>query len=161
MTWLFWVIGDPGNTLHSVRPDSACFYTLSYQRFRCSRQCYVCILTLTTLKYLCINHGVQGVLQLKITINVLISAFRFIWIPASWAYGHYKYFNSFRAVIDFGRQILTSLDVRFGRRKTVPMLKRLSQCELVMQILHVGLAQHPNIYCIRTFSHSYQHDQQS
>ena len=39
------------------------------------------ILTLTALKYLCLNHGDQRVFQFKIIINVLVSSFWFIWIP--------------------------------------------------------------------------------
>ena len=42
-----------------------------------------------------------------------------------WVYGHYKYFNSFRAGIDFKRQDLTFADVRFWRIKTVPALRGL------------------------------------
>ena len=45
-----------------------------------------------------------------IIINVLVSSLRFIWIPVLWVYGHYKYFYSHSAGIDFGRQNLTSKD---------------------------------------------------
>ena len=79
-------------------------------------------------KHCCINHGDQRVFwkirsnQFEIIINVLVSSFRFIWIPRLWVYGHYKYFNSFIVGIDFIRQNLTSMDVR----KSVPALKGLN-----------------------------------
>ena len=41
--------------------------------------------------------------QFEIT-NVLVSSFRFIWIPMLWVYGYYKYFNSYSARIYFRRQ---------------------------------------------------------
>ena len=40
-------------------------------------------------------------------------------------YGHYKYFYSYSAGIDFRRQNLTSVDVRFSRLKSIPALKGL------------------------------------
>ena len=45
-----------------------------------------------------------------------------------WVYGHYKYHlcYSFSAGIDFKRQNLTSTDVRFGRLKLIPAMKRLN-----------------------------------
>ena len=48
--------------------------------------------------------------QFEIIINVLVSSFRFIRIPTCmlWVYGHYKYFDSYSAGIDFRRQIQTS-----------------------------------------------------
>ena len=58
--------------------------------------------------------------------NVLISSFRFIWIPMLWVFGHYTHFNSFSAGIVFIRQNLTSTDVRFWRIKTVPALEGLT-----------------------------------
>ena len=73
----------------------------------------------------CINHGEQRVFQLKNIINVLVSSFRFIWIPMLWVYDHWKYFDFFSAGIVFIRQNLTSIDVRFWRIKTVPVLKGL------------------------------------
>ena len=63
----------------------------------------------------------------KITLNVLVSSFRFIWIPMLLVYDRYKYFNSFSAGINFIRQNLTSTDVRFWRIKTIPALKGLNQ----------------------------------
>ena len=50
-----------------------------------------------------------------IIINVLVSPFWFAWIPMICVCGHYKYFNSYSAGIDFRRQNLTSTDVRFWR----------------------------------------------
>ena len=38
-------------------------------------------------------------------------------MPMLWAYGHYKYVYSYSAEIDFSRQNLTSVDVRFCRLK--------------------------------------------
>ena len=46
--------------------------------------------------------------QLEIIINVLVSYFRFIWIPILWVYDQYKYVYSYSAGIDFRRQNLTS-----------------------------------------------------
>ena len=40
-----------------------------------------------------IHHGDQRVYQFEIIINILVSSLRFIWIPMSWVYGHYKYFT--------------------------------------------------------------------
>ena len=60
------------------------------------------------LEYFCINHRNKRVFQFEIIINVLVSSFRFILLPMLWVYGHYKYFNSFSAGIDFRRQHLTS-----------------------------------------------------
>ena len=40
--------------------------------------------TLTALKYVCINHGHQRVFYLEVMINVLVSSFRFIWVPLLW-----------------------------------------------------------------------------
>ena len=67
----------------------------------------------------------KGFLQFKIIITVLVSSFRFIWIPMLWIIAHYKYVNSFIAVIDFRRQNLTSTGVRFWRLKSIPALWRL------------------------------------
>ena len=80
-------------------------------------------LTLTTLKiFLYKPWRPKGFFQFEIIINVSVSSFRFIWIPMLWVYGHYKYFNSYTAWIDFGRQNLTSTDVRFWRIKSIPAL---------------------------------------
>ena len=56
-------------------------------------------------------------------INVLVSSFDFIWLPMLWVYSHCKLVNSFTAVTVFRRQNLTSIDVRFWRIKSVPVLK--------------------------------------
>ena len=40
-------------------------------------------ITLTALKYVCINHGGQGVFQFEI-INILVSSFCFLLIPMLW-----------------------------------------------------------------------------
>ena len=50
-----------------------------------------------------INHGVQMFL-FDLNLNVLVSSFRFIWIPMLWVYGYFNYFNSFSAGIVFIRQ---------------------------------------------------------
>ena len=50
----------------------------------------------------------KGFFQFESIINVLVSAFSFIWIPMLCVYGHCKYFSSCTAVIDFRHQILTS-----------------------------------------------------
>ena len=60
----------------------------------------------------------KGFFQFEIIINVLVSSFRFIWIPMLWVYGHYKYFNSLYVFIRlytsetdvYRRQILTYKD---------------------------------------------------
>ena len=52
--------------------------------------------------------------QFEIVINVLVSSFRFIWIPLLWVYCHYKLLI-----------LSASTDVRFWRLKTVPDLKGL------------------------------------
>ena len=39
-----------------------------------------------------------------------------------WVYGHQKYFYSYSAGIDFSRQSLTSVDVKFRRLKSIPAL---------------------------------------
>ena len=49
----------------------------------------------------------MGFFQYEIVINVLVGS-RFIWIPMLWVCGHYKYFHSFSAVIEFRRQITFS-----------------------------------------------------
>ena len=88
-------------------------------------------LTLTTLKYICINHGdhrVNWYMQFEIIINILVSSFRFVWIPmlsttVIMGMRPWSFFYFFRAGIVFIRQNLTSTDVRFWRIKTVPALK--------------------------------------
>ena len=49
-------------------------------------------------------HGNQRVFKFEVTINVLVSSFRFIWIPMLWVYDSYKYFTHFRARTNFRRQ---------------------------------------------------------
>ena len=53
--------------------------------------------------------------------DVLVSSFRFIWIPMLWVYGHYTILLFSVAVIHFRRQI------RLWRLKTVPALKGLKR----------------------------------
>ena len=71
--------------------------------------------------------------QFGIIINVLVSSFRFIWISMLWVYGHYTYLNSFSVGTVFRRQNLTvvetsdSIDVRFRRLKSLPVLRVLIQ----------------------------------
>ena len=67
--------------------------------------------------------------QLETHINVLVSSFRFIWIPMLWVYGHYTIFLlSMRG---------PSLDVRFWRLRTVTALKGLScQTCITIQVDH-------------------------
>ena len=50
---------------------------------------------------------IKGFFQFEIIINVLVSFFRFIWIPMLYVYGHYKYYYSYIAGNDFRRQNLT------------------------------------------------------
>ena len=50
-------------------------------------------LTLKVLKYLLYKPKDQRPFQFEIIITVLVSSFRFIWIPMLWVYGHYKYFT--------------------------------------------------------------------
>ena len=82
-------------------------------------------LTLITLNYFGKTMETEGFFQFEIITNVLVSYFRFIWIPMLWVYRHYKYFISFGAGNVFICQNLTSTDVRFWRIKTVPALKGL------------------------------------
>ena len=66
-------------------------------------------LSLTTLKYVCLNNGNKRCFfQFEVIINVLVRSFRFIWIPRLCVYNHYIFFNSSNAGIVFRRQILTS-----------------------------------------------------
>ena len=72
-----------------------------------------------------VSVGLQRwiIFQFEIIINVLVSSFRFIWIPMSSVYDHYKYSNSFSAGTVFICQNLTSTGVRFWRIKTTPRWK--------------------------------------
>ena len=67
----------------------------------------------------------KGYCQFGIIINVLVSCFRFIWIPMLSGLLPLEYFHSFSAGSVFIRQHLTSTDVRCWRKKTVPSLKGL------------------------------------
>ena len=82
-------------------------------------QIYFIIYHLQRWNNLCKPWRLKDYFQFKIVINVLVSSFRFIWIPILWVYGHYKYLYSYSAEIDFRhhrRQILTSkVDVRAVR----------------------------------------------
>ena len=55
----------------------------------------------------------KGFCQFEIIINVLVISSRFISIPMLLVYDHFIYFYSYNAWIDFRRQNLTSVDVRF------------------------------------------------
>ena len=69
-------------------------------------------LTLEALDYFCKNQeGQRCFFQFETIINVLVSSFRFIWIPMSWVYDLRKYYDSPCAGIDFRRQTLTSTAV--------------------------------------------------
>ena len=83
-------------------------------------QCWV--RHLTRLKHFCTNHGDQRIFSIWNQYKFLLSCFRFIWICMLWAYGNYKYFYSYSAGIDFSRQNLTSVDVRFWCLKSIPVL---------------------------------------
>ena len=61
----------------------------------------------------------EGFFPLEIIINVLVSFFRFIWIPMLWVYDQYKCGYTFSVGTVFLRQNLTSIDVRFWRKKMV------------------------------------------
>ena len=69
----------------------------------------------------------------EIISDVLVGSFRYIWIPMSWVYSHYKYFNSSSPGTVFIRQNLTSTDIRFWRIKTVPALKGLIIQQMTMK----------------------------
>ena len=58
--------------------------------------------------------------RFEISITVLVSSFWLIWIPMLWVYGHYNFFYFYRTGIDFSRQNLTFIDVRFWRLKSIP-----------------------------------------
>ena len=63
----------------------------------------------------------KGFFKFEIIINVLVTCFRFIWIPVLWVYINQKYFIFHSAEIDFRRQDLTSTDVRSWRLKSIPV----------------------------------------
>ena len=61
----------------------------------------------------------KGFFPFEIITNVLVISFRFFWIPMLLLVsGHCKHLLSFSAGIDFRRQNLTSMDVRFLRLKS-------------------------------------------
>ena len=69
--------------------------------------------------FFCKNHGDQRVIRNN---HLLVSSFRFVWIPMLRVYGHYNFFNSFNAGVVFRRQILTSKDgLRAERSKPANM----------------------------------------
>ena len=51
----------------------------------------MCVLTIKTLKYCCINYG-DIFFQFEMIINVLVMPPHMLWV-----YGYYHYFNSFSA----------------------------------------------------------------
>ena len=68
----------------------------------------------------------KGFFRFEITINGLVSSFRFILIiHVLWVCDHYIYIISFSTGGDFRRQNLTSTDVRFWHLKSIPALKGL------------------------------------
>ena len=67
-------------------------------------------LTLEALKYCCVNNGDRRVFHIEIIINVLVSAFRFTWIPMLWVYA---IINMFTLTVRG-----STLDVRIWRLKT-------------------------------------------
>ena len=85
------------------------------------------LLTHITLKYGCINHGDQKVFfHSEISINVLVSSFRFSWIPTCEG-------TVFRC------QNLTSVDDRFWRLKKGPIYR----CDVcIMTVLNRYTAKH-------------------
>ena len=78
--------------------------------------------TLEALNYFVKNIATKGFFQFEIIINVLVTSSCFIWIPMLLVYAHFKYVYFYSAGIDFGRQNLTSTDVRFWRLKAIPAL---------------------------------------
>ena len=63
-------------------------------------------------------------------------------------YGHYKYFHSYSAGIDFSRQNLTSVHVRFWRPKYIPALLGLKCYINNLKITHLKL-------CFATAIHNF------
>ena len=70
----------------------------------------------------------KGCVQFKIIINVLVSSFRFIWIPMLRVYGHYVFFF-FLSVQG------STLDVRIWRLKSIPRAERV---KLVWLTVHLS-----------------------
>ena len=65
--------------------------------------------------------------------NVLVSSFRFIWIPILCVFVHCKYVTLSMLGIDLRRQNLTSIDVRFRRIKSVTAMNGLKRCNAAAQ----------------------------
>ena len=57
-----------------------------------------------------VNLTLKALNLFEMIINVLVSSFRFIWIPMLWVYDNYTKAHSYSAEI-FRRQNLTSTDV--------------------------------------------------
>ena len=47
--------------------------------------------------------------QFEVIVNAFVSFCRFMCIPMLWVYGHYKYVNSYSAVIDIKLHKLTTI----------------------------------------------------
>ena len=87
---------------------SVCYYRISKHAGPTSVQCLRC-LDKGADYFLLKPWRLMGFFQFAVIINDLDSSFRFIRLPMLWVYSHYnKYFYSFSAGIDFGRQNLTS-----------------------------------------------------
>ena len=67
------------------------------------------------------KQGEQVFFHFEISINVLVTSIRFIWIHMLLVYGHFSYSTG----INFRHQNLTSTDVTFRRLKSVHALKGL------------------------------------
>ena len=125
MIWNGWKTKENCNVLVNQFHVNFNSKALSYRKiksvFREVIWCFNASWGLKELKQLNIcMWAMEHIFQFEIIINVLVSFFRFIWIPVVWIYDHYKLFYSFSAVIYFRRQNLTSIDVRFWRFKSVP-----------------------------------------
>ena len=67
-------------------------------------------------------------------VMVLVSSFRFFWIPMLWVFDHYKCF----IFSVWG----STIDVRIWRLKTVPALKGLKKCRITVGSTYTTLTQH-------------------
>ena len=77
--------------------------------------------SLTTMNYFCINHGNQMFFfQFEVIITVLVSSFRFIWIPRYLSYGSTSITNIFIMLQCGG----STLGVRIWRLYRRPILTR-------------------------------------
>ena len=78
--------------------------------------------------------------------KLLVGSFRFIWIRVLWVNGHCKWFYSINARIDLRRHILTSIDVRNWRLKSVPALNVLIVTDaLLAAVLSKALMAVPSV----------------